>query len=157
MKKNLPALAALFASALAFGSTPDLTVSGDGTADGRDASGNAVAAKAEQLEFVPGLRGQAIRFKPGSKLLFEHPGLLGDAGAVSMWVRADWNGWEETSLNRFLLSALNADGKQVFPFWFWNWLRLDLPRDDGSVKSVEAKLIRGNITKNDWVHSSMHS
>lgn len=152
MKKNLPALAALFASALVFGGTPDLTVSGDGTADGRDASGNAVAAKAEQLEFVPGLRGQAIRFKPGSKLLFEHPGLLGDAGAVSMWVRADWNGWEETSLNRFLLSALNADGKQVFPFWFWNWLRLDLPRDDGSVKSVEAKLIRGNITKNDWVH-----
>ena len=62
MKKNLPALAALFASALVFGGTPDLTVSGDGTADGRDASGNAVAAKAEQLEFVPGLRGQAIRF-----------------------------------------------------------------------------------------------
>ena len=64
MKKNLPSLAALFASALVFGGTPDLTVSGDGTADGRDASGNAVAAKAEQLEFVPGLRGQAIRFKP---------------------------------------------------------------------------------------------
>ena len=60
MKKNLPALAALFASALAFGSTPDLTVSGDGTADGRDASGNAVAAKAEQLEFVPGLDRKSV-------------------------------------------------------------------------------------------------
>ena len=152
MKKKILGAVIGTASLIAAGAVPELTVSCDGTAEGIDRSGKSVPAQTAQLEFVPGLSGQAIRFKPGSKLIFEQPGLLGDSGAVSMWVRADWNGWEETSLNRFLLAALNADGKQLFPFWFWSWLRFDLPRDDGSAQSVEAKLVRENITKNDWVH-----
>ena len=137
MKKKILGAVIGTASLIAAGAVPELTVSCDGTAEGIDRSGKSVPAQTAQLEFVPGLSGQAIRFKPGSKLIFEQPGLLGDSGAVSMWVRADWNGWEETSLNRFLLAALNADGKQLFPFWFWSWLRFDLPRDDGSAQSVD--------------------
>ena len=71
------------------------------------------------------------------------------SGAISMWIKPDWNGDAGTA-NYYLFSLRNKAGQEVLPFWFWVWLRADIPTDGGK-ESLNSR-IRNGVVKGDWMH-----
>jgi hypothetical protein len=145
------------------GGPPDFFASFDGTASATSATGEAIApAKASGLSFTEGLRGKALQIgntpvtengktenpylQYDGKTLFDGPN-----GALSFWFKPDWDGRDDLT-DRFLLKGWDAQGQEALNFWFWNWLRLDLPRRGLSTANVNSRVMRNSVFKDDWTH-----
>ena len=79
--------------------------------DAAQSGGNPKALEAQDIKFVPGLKGQAAQVGPAGRLFYECPGnLLEERGSVEFWFRPNWN--REDSEWR-LLFAQDREGKEA--------------------------------------------
>lgn len=83
---------------------------------------------------------------------YDAAALIGNTGTLSMWVSPDWNGCDD-DINHYLFDLSSQDGKSIMPFWFWHWLRADIPTRSGK-ESLNSQIRKG-VVKGDWLHIAL--
>ncbi len=113
--------------------------------------------KAEGLEFVDGMDGEAVRIAAkgrdgkSPRLDYDVSDVFsGASGSISFWFRPAFDGASDKG-SRFLLRGLDSFGKARFSLWLWHWLRADLPREGLGGVSVN-RVLRNAFLKGDWLH-----
>lgn len=112
-------------------STPELIfqLPFDGTADAAVARGRKIPLESKNLEFVPGLSGQALRStkKAGTILRYALPGnLLPEQGTIALWVKPEWNIPPATQGDSMFWHAFLCMERPPVragsgTIWFWSW------------------------------------
>lgn len=135
---------------------PDFHLSFDNTADARLPQKTESPEVKGRLVYVPGIRGQALEITDAHQTVLCYPsnGLIGEKGTISMWVKPYWNGLPETS-HYYLFQTQKDNGQKDFRFWFWTWLRGDVPlKNGGGIIELKGGT-RDSVTRNDWLHVAM--
>ncbi|MGN0852668.1 MAG: LamG-like jellyroll fold domain-containing protein [Kiritimatiellia bacterium] len=105
----------------------------DGNAQAQTESGAVGPLVAENLEFAPGIQGQAVRLSAAARscLAYAMPARLSTAaGTVSMWIKREWAnpaGWR--SLFGFPQSGQRCGNGQIWLWWWDSKLRFDAADD----------------------------
>lgn len=134
---------------------PDFHLSFDNTAEARLPQATEAPEVKGRCVYVPGIRGQALEITDEHRTVLRYPshGLIGEKGTVSMWVKPYWNGLPENS-HYYLFQTRKDNGKEDFRFWFWTWLRGDVPLKTGGSFELKGGT-RDSVTRNDWLHVAM--
>lgn len=130
----------------------------DGTAEAAVARGEKKPRESRNLEFVPGLSGQALRStkKAGTLLRYALPGnLLPERGTIALWIKPEWQQEEiKAADHRFWYTFLSADRPTPRSgsgaVWLWGW-GSTLRGDTSDLKDsyvTSAKPLRNGI----WQH-----
>jgi len=155
-----------------FDGTPTAQLSDGGTAEPTTARG---------LEFVPGIRGQAVYvgkagegdYDRAPALEYDGTGHFPEAGGtVSFWVRPDWDGHFTDPLQfdwYFLFTALGGkdvpdyaktfvepgSGYDRITLFMWNWLRCDFSQGAGEKPVLVTWSCRNAWMRGDWWHVAL--
>ena len=115
----------------------------NGTAEAMTAKGGATPLAAKNLEFAPGVEGQALRVTGAAKslLAYAEPGnLVPERGTISLWTKNEWPdrgmGQKGEHVFRYLLAnrcpnPRNGSGALFF-WWYGTTLRADQSDDADS-------------------------
>lgn len=101
----------------------------DGTAEAAVAGGEKMPQESRNLEFVPGLSGQALRStkKTGTLLRYALPdNLLPERGTVALWVKPEWRQEENKAgdpRHWHTFFSANRPTRRLGSgaIWFWGW------------------------------------
>jgi hypothetical protein len=127
----------------------------DGSATASIAAGEAEPLQAEQLAFVPGLKGQAVRLdsKTKSRLAYAFDmNVEARKGSVAFWFKPEWN--DKTARNRHYLFAFNypwtASRAGTGALYLWSYG--GRCRADRSDRDDHYLVARYPFRTNDWHH-----
>ena len=142
---------------------PSFYASFDQGLAGLAARGEIPPSRAEKLERVSGLSGQAVRVaaldkSPTNQPLLEYAvdGLFADHGTVMFWMKSDWDGSYTGDIPVYpMLDGFDAEGRRKLSIAMTWWISFALGRS-GSLKSEEMKRdSRSEWYRGDWNHIAM--
>src|SRR5574344_1908545 len=130
----------------------------DGNAVAAKAKGNGTPLDTQNLEFVPGVKGQALRSTRAAKTVLKYAtdkNLLPDAGTISLWYKPEWivpghQGGNNDTWYDFVSMARPAKRRGSGAIWFWCWAgQVRGDNSDPDDKSITAAF---HLESGKWYH-----